>query len=565
VAQKQGELIMSGAIANVGLRAVFVPSLVLAGAVATAGTALGAADRPAVTFSADVAPIVYQRCVECHRAGDVAPMSLLTYEEVRPWAKAMKKAVVSREMPPWDANHEVGSFSNDISLTQQEIDTILAWVDAGAPQGDPAAMPPQPTFPAGWRLGEPDAVIDLPSFDVTAGSPDRFPSIFVELGNQETRYVRAVELHIGNRRVLHHMVLFQGAFAMTQDIVDLRAPEHRRSKLTDTPKVLYVWAAGAPPIVFPKGIGHVLPANQVLTLNMHYHAGGNTGADASKLGLYYTDQPPAQEYQTAIALKPSLQVPAGSRDTEDTAYFLFHQDSQVLTFFPHMHQRGSGARYTLHYPDGRDEVVLDVPHYDYNWQWIYQLREPKDVPAGTLLEVEGRWDNSAGNPRNPDPSLDVAWGEGTDDEMLAGFADYVVKDGPRPAPVPIASELRRLMELRPSSDSYLGSAGMMSFGLQLPRGGGGALYLMQGNTLLVSDFRDVTWEGETAYVNSHVLTPSADEMPLGIIVERTPEGGLQGELYFGRKVSVAERAALSGTGQAFRGERLETVAPSAAR
>jgi hypothetical protein len=513
-----------------------------------------------------VAPILYRRCAECHRAGDIAPMSLITYDEVRPWGKSIKKAVAAGDMPPWDASPAVGHFKNDISLPKSEIDTIVAWVDAGAPEGDPAALPARPEFPSGWRLGEPDAIVDLPSFDVADSGADRFPSIFVELGNTETKYVRAVELHIGNRRVLHHMVLFQGPFAMTQDIVDTRSPGNRKSALADMPKLLYVWAAGSPPIEFPEGMGHVLPANQVLTLNMHYHPSGKAGTDSSKLGLYYTDKAPEKEYQTAVAIKPSLRIPANSDDTTDTAYYLFHQDSRVLSYLPHMHQRGAAVKYTLRYPDGRDEVVLDVPRYSYDWQWIYQLSDPKDVPAGTLLVVDARWDNSAANPRNPNPNVDLHFGEGTDDEMLVGFVDFVVKDGVRPAPVPVASELRRLMGVRQAStESYLGSSGMMSFGLQMPNPDGGALYLMQGNTLLTMDFRNVVWEGSTAIINSEMLTPSADTMPLGIVVERLPEGGIQGELFFGRSVNAADRATMAGTGQKFRGERLEAGATASGR
>jgi hypothetical protein len=536
-------------------------------ATATPATAAAASDSaPAITFSSDVAPILHRRCAECHRAGDIGPMSLITYDEVRPWAKSIKKAVSTGEMPPWDASPSVGHFKNDISLAADEIAKIVAWVDAGAPEGDPAALPPAPEFPTGWRLGEPDAVIDLPSFDVAESGADRFPSIFVELGNTETRYIRAVELHIGNRQVLHHMVLFAGPFAMTQDIVDTRSPGNRKSPLADMPKLLYVWAAGSPPIEFPEGMGHVLSANQVLTLNMHYHPSGKAGTDTSKLGLYYTDKAPVKEYQTAVAIKPSLRIPANSDDTTDTAYYLFHQDSQVLSYLPHMHQRGAAVKYTFRYPDGRNEVVLDVPRYSYDWQWIYQLAEPKDVPAGTLLQVDARWDNSAANPRNPNPDVDLRFGEGTDDEMLVGFVDYVVKEGVRPSPVPIASELRRLMGLRQASpESYLASSGMMSLGIQMPSPDGGALYLMQGNTLLTMDFHDVKWEGQTAIINSEMLTSSADTMPLGIVVERTPEGGIQGELYFGRSVSAAERGALAGTGQRFRGERIDAGATASGR
>jgi hypothetical protein len=540
--------------------------LTLATAPAASAAVAAADNAPSVTFSSDIAPILYRRCAECHRAGDIGPMSLVTYDEARPWAKSIKKAVSTGVMPPWDASPAVGHFKNDISLPKDEIEKIVAWVDAGAPEGDPAALPPPPEFPSGWRLGEPDAVVELPSFDVADAGADRFPSIFVELGNTETKYVRAVELHIGNRQVLHHMVLFSGPFAMTQDIVDMRAPDNRKSPLADMPKLLYVWAAGSPPIEFPEGMGHVLPANQVLTLNMHYHPSGKAGADASKLGLYYTDKAPEKEYQTAVAIKPSLRIPANSDDTTDTAYYLFHQDSQVLSYLPHMHQRGAAVKYTFRYPDGRNEVVLDVPQYSYDWQWIYQLTEPKDVPAGTLLQVDARWDNSAANPRNPNPNVDLHFGEGTDDEMLVGFVDYVVKDGVRPAPVPIASELRRLMGLRQAStEGYLGTSGMMSFGLQLPNPEGGALYLMQGNTLLTMDFHDVKWEGSTAVINSEMLTPSADTMPLGIVVERLPDGAIQGELYFGRKVSAAERAAMAGTGQRFRGERLDAGATASGR
>jgi len=469
-------------------------------------------------------------------------------------------------MPPWDASPDVGHFKNDISLSKEEIGKIVAWVDAGAPEGDRAALPPKPEFPSGWRLGEPDAIVELPAFDVADSGDDRFPSIFVELGNTETKYVRAVELHIGDRRVLHHMVLFQGPFAMTQDIVDTRSPGNRKSPMAEMPKLLYVWAAGSPPIEFPEGVGHVLNANQVLTLNMHYHPSGKAGTDTSKLGLYYADKAPVKEYQTAVGIKPSLRIPANSNDTTDTAYYLFHDDVQVLSYFPHMHQRGASVKYTLLYPDGKNEVVLDVPQYSYDWQWIYQLSDPKDIPAGTLLQVDARWDNSAANPRNPNPDVDLHFGEGTDDEMLVGFVDYVVKDGVRPPPVAIMSELRRLMGARQaSSESYLVTSGMMSLGLQMPNPEGGAIYLMQGNTLLTMDFHDVKWEGQTAIINSEMLTPSADTMPLGIVVERTPEGGIQGELFFGRSVSAAERASMAGSGQKFRGERLDAGVTASGR
>ncbi len=493
---------------------------------------LAAAETP--TFNRDVAPIVFQHCANCHRPGAVAPMSLLTYDEARPWAKAMRTAVHDRAMPPWDADPKIGKFSNDISLKQEEIDTIIAWADHGAPEGAPADLPAAPQFPDGWQLGEPDYVVDLPETSVPASGDDRFPNILVSLNLPQDVFLRAVELRPGDARVMHHLVLFHGGIAMSEDVIDQR--KNKSAPILDpgsAPNVMYVYAAGSPPGVFPEGMGHKLKANDTLSMNAHYHPFGEATTDRSKVGLYFAKEPLKKLLTTAAAINPALSIPPNSTDHSQRAYYQFSQDSRIVSYLPHMHVRGQSIRYIMHYPDGTKADLLNVPAYDYNWQWIYYPESPVKAPAGSMLEVIGTWDNSAANTLNPDPNKHVQFGEGTNDEMLVGFAEFVPEEGESPRVESPMVKIAGALARHPASDCYPIPAGPFSFGLYAPRQGEGVLYVAVGEIMVSSSISDITWRGDRAIINTRMLTPNAGSMPFGISLSVAGEQ-FTGGVHFGQ-------------------------------
>ncbi|MDX1385252.1 MAG: thiol-disulfide isomerase [Thermoanaerobaculia bacterium] len=522
-----------------------------------------AADR-AVTFTEHVAPIFMESCAECHRPNELAPMSLLSYEEARPWAKSIRRAVAQREMPPWDAVPGPVAFANDISLSDEEIRTIVAWVDQGAPEGDPAKMPPVPEFAEGWRLGEPDLVVELPPLEVPADGEDLFPTVILKLDSEQARNLRGIEWQVDNKQVMHHLVLFEGMVNMSDDIRDLRPEDQRRPNPLETPKLLYVWAAGSPPGVFPDGIGRTIGADATLTFNLHYHPWGEAATDASKLGLYFTDEAPEKTLVTATTVNPSLHLPAGSDDYTLETVHLFTQDVKLVSLLPHMHQRGTAVSYKLRYPDGRAETILDVPEYDFNWQWIYYLEEPLLVPAGTWLEVVGRWDNTEANPNNPDPTVDVLWGDGSNYEMLAGIFDFVAAEGAEPKPEPAMKAVRGYLTRHDPADSYALSMGFMAFGLHLPREGVGMMYLPQNTATLSTHLPDVLWDGDRFIANTYLLRGAADSFPISVAASIGDDGTMSGELYFGRHLDFGALPELEGKGQKFSGRRIEPDAVASA-
>ncbi len=520
------------------------------------------ADAP--TYNRDIAPIIYEHCANCHRPGAVAPMSLLTYDEARPWAKAMRQAVQDRAMPPWDADPKVGKFSNDISLDADEIAKIVAWVDAGAPAGDPADLPAAPKFPEGWQVGTPDYVVEFPEYSIPGAGADRFPNLIVSLDLPQDSYLRAVELQPGDPRVVHHLVLFHGAMAMSEDVVDLRA--NKSGMLlnpVDAPNVMYVYAAGSPPGVYPKGMGHKLKAKDTLSMNVHYHPYGEPTTDKSKVGLYFSKEPLTKLLTTAAAIAPALRIPPNSNDYSQRAYYAFSQDSRIISYLPHMHVRGDSIRYVLHLPDGTSQDLLNVPAYDYNWQWIYYPETPVQAPAGSMLEVMAKWDNTSANDLNPAPDQWVQFGEGTNDEMLVGFAEIVPEEGVSPKPAAPMPKLRRALENHSARDSYLVPAGPFSLGLYLPHEGEGMLYISVSEFMLSATVNEIVWDGNNVILNTRMLTGNAGSEPLSL--RGTVEGdAIRGTLYFGRELKPGQIKEPAGPGGIeFKGSRVATAVASA--
>lgn len=365
------------------------------------------------TYTKDVAPIFNANCVQCHRPGDIAPMSLLSYDEVRPWAKSIQKNVESKTMPPWHADADVGHFKNDRSLEDWEVETIVRWAKSGAKQGDPNDMPPAPAVAAAtWRLGEPDVIVEFNEISLRAGGPDRFHDLVGQTGLKEDAWVRAVEVMPGNRKVVHHVILWQGG---------------------QGDGWLGAWAAGMDPMVFPEGVGRRLKAGVPIVGDMHYHPADTAETDQTRIGLYLTDEDKVEKEMINLWIQNGgFEIPAGDPDYKARARYTFQEDGYIMSFLPHMHYRGKSFTYTARFPDGRKEPLLSVSDYDFNWQTVYEPAEPIFVPKGTRIDCVATWDNSPENPANPDPTRNVRFGSESFDEMMIGFVDYVVAEGKSP-------------------------------------------------------------------------------------------------------------------------------------
>ena len=393
-----------------------------------AGTVLGLTlfAAPALasspTFTKDVAPILYKNCVECHRPDAMAPMSLITYDDARPWARAVKQKVVKREMPPWGADPAIGKFSNDVSLNQTEIDTIAAWVDAGAPQGNPADLAPAPRFESGWSIGTPDLIFRMQQ-PITVPADGTVPYTYVTIPTnlKEDIWIRGVELKPTDRRVVHHII---------SNVVEGNGrPADPTPKLTRDPsrKEIGSGLGGLVPGrlygLFEEGVARKIPAGADIVLQMHYTTIGQQVVDQTEIGVVLAKEPPAKLRAEGGGAIPNMTfaIPPNDPNYEVVGQQTFNRDTYLSSMYPHMHVRGKDAQYSIVYPDGKEEVVLRVPKYDFNWQLSYKLAEPKFIPKGSTLRVTMHYDNSTGNRFNPDPNATVKWGDQTWEEMMLGY------------------------------------------------------------------------------------------------------------------------------------------------
>jgi len=395
------------------MRSIVVLSLTLVAAPAVAETP---------TFNKDVAPILYKHCVECHRPEAMAPMPLITYNDVRPWARALKTKVTRREMPPWGADPTIGTFANDVSLSQQEIDTIAAWVDGGAPQGRAADLPAAPVFAAGWSIGKPDLIFKMQRpFTVPADGTVPYTYITIPTNLKEDIWIRGVELKPSDRRVVHHIIstLVEG---------NGEAPDPM-PKLTRDPKRKELGAGlgGLVPgrlyALYDNGVARKIPAGADIVLQMHYTTIGQPVIDQTEIGIVLAKEPPTTLRAEGGGSIPNttFAIPPGDPHYEVVGKQVFDRDLYLSSLYPHMHVRGKDAQYSIIFPDGKERVVLRVPKYDFNWQLSYKLAEPIFMPKGSTLKVTMHYDNSAGNRYNPDPTATVRWGEQTWEEMMLGY------------------------------------------------------------------------------------------------------------------------------------------------
>jgi len=458
-----------------------------------------------VTFSKDVAPIFFKNCSECHRAGEGAPFSTMSYKDVRPWAKSIKEKVVSKEMPPWHADPHFGEFSNNRHLTEAEINTIVAWVDGGAKEGDPKDMPAAPKYFEGWNISKPDAIIQLPEEYTYKPGVDEYQYFDVPTGFTEDKYVMMAEARPGNRKIVHHIIAFivppgsanmakmsteqrykameaqlknspfyRDGFLMRikpeQPVVDDACADPRSRGGGDS--LLVGYAPGRQADYFPAGVVRRIPAGSVIRFQLHYSNqllsdSDKVEKDRSMVGLVFAKEvtPETKLITTNSIGNIMFKIPAGAENHRVTACRTLKRDTTIYGLMPHMHLRGKAMEYKVFYPDGKSEVLLNVPNYDFSWQTDYILKTPKRLPAGSRIMVTGYFDNSAKNKFNPDPTKDVRYGEPTYDEMMLGFMDFVTEMPP------IAKLDPRLL------DSYTGKYEVMK--------GVFANVVREGNSLIV--------------------------------------------------------------------------------
>jgi hypothetical protein len=459
------------------------------------------------TFTKDVAPILYKNCSQCHRPNEVAPMPLMTYEQVRPWARSIKSKVLKKEMPPWGIGESTLHFSNDRQMSEKEIFTLVAWVDAGAPKGNDRDLPAPPEYPGGWKFNrEPDVVVKMPvEFTVEPRSEYPMLDFYVPVPWTEgLKLIQMSEARPSNKAVVHHITVSLVTFPPGTDVIDgqpfttdasgKKVPLDRRTARITEQKLpaeliprepgekpdrlnsvggfttLLAYVAGRGFDDHPDGVGTPALPGQYLNFNMHYTPTGRVEKDRSEVGLWFAKEPlkkfhfrtPINERQhvngklvrgpvpdaadveagrvsqgataaTISAFSGLPPIPPYESNFTVTSELAITQDITINGFYPHMHVRGKSAEYKVVYPDGKEQLLFDVPHYRFDWQERYVLAEPLKIPKGSMLKYRAVFDNSADNPLNPNPDKEVYWSEQSWDEMSLGWIEYTLDKQKLPA------------------------------------------------------------------------------------------------------------------------------------
>lgn len=408
-----------------------------------------------ITYARDIARIMQNSCVECHRTGGVAPFSLETFESVSRRASMIRTVTQEGIMPPWfasphtdkDGNPLESPWANDRSLSQAEKETIAAWVAAGKPRGDDKDLPLPRTFAQSkdgseWTIGEPDAIFQIPEpIAIKAEGTMPYQTVMVPTNLAEDKWVRAMQIIPTDKSVVHHVLVFVLPEAALKD------PEVRRASEIDESRGF--WAAYVPgndSVVFPDGMAKRLPKETALLFQIHYTPSGEATRDQMKLGVIYGTDTPKHIVRTASVADHRLEIPPGATNHEESASVRLPADAKILAFMPHMHVRGKAYRYELQRRgESEPSVILDIPRYDFNWQLRYTLREPLEASAGSTLIGTAWYDNSEENPANPDPTKTVRWGPQTYDEMMLGYVEYylVNEDPAHPEELPEGVTPRR--------------------------------------------------------------------------------------------------------------------------
>jgi hypothetical protein len=382
-----------------------------------------------VTFSRDVAPILYQHCASCHRPGQVAPFSLLTYADAAKRATLIATVTASRYMPPWEPEPGYGHFQGARRMGDAEIATLRQWAAAGAPEGNPAELPPAPDFPEGWQLGTPDVTLRMPQpFAVAADGPDQYQCFVIPLRLTEDKYIRAIEFRPEARSVVHHALFLLDAGHIAARRMGATYPCFGTPGFLPS-GALGGWTPGMQPARMPEGLQMILHKGSDLVMQIHYHPTGKPETDQSELGLYFTDKPPTKWVADIALVSNHIDIPAGERAYQVRDHFETPVDVEVVGIIPHAHYICKDMKGWAILPDGRKKWLIWIRDWNFNWQEQYRYAVPMKLPAGTRFEMEFTYDNSEANPRNPNhPPKRVVWGPATTDEMAGLHVQVVPED-----------------------------------------------------------------------------------------------------------------------------------------
>jgi len=367
-----------------------------------------------ISYANQIAPLLTAKCASCHRGGGGAPWAMTGYEMIRGFAPMIREVIRTKRMPPWHADPHYGSFVGERSMSVEDTRTLVHWIEAGAPRGsgpDPlAGLSPATTE---WTLGQPDLIVEVPAFEVPATGVVnyQYPRAANPLGHDA--WIRAIEILPGNRSIVHHV------------LVGLDDPGNGSQRaIRGQIGELGGYAPGKNAVPYPADSGIFLRKEAGFRFQMHYTPNGKAATDVTRVGLFFYDKPPKHSLHMALMLDTALSIPANTKEYKTRLEHVLDRDIVLYTLLPHAHLRGRSAKFTAIYPDGRQEILLSVPKYDFNWQTTYALNPPKPIPAGTHIVLDMTWDNSAQNPANPDPNRIVHWGEQTWDEMNVGWMRY---------------------------------------------------------------------------------------------------------------------------------------------
>lgn len=384
-----------------------------------------------VTFNKHVAPIVFKQCAGCHRPGEVAPFSLLTYRDVQKRAGQIRTVTAEKFMPPWKSVAGHGKFRDERRLSVEEIGLLAQWANEGAVEGNPADLPAPPKFSEGWRLGPPDLVLTMPeAYEVPADGPDIYRNFVLKVDVPKGKFIKAAEYHPGNRRVVHHAALALDMPGTARKLDEADPGPGFKGGLNIPgqlfPGSLAAWTPGRDPIPLPDGLSMPWPASTDMILQLHLHPSGKPETERSQVGLYLTDEAPRRSMIDLVLIDKRIDIPPSEKNYRTRDEFTLPADMLAFGLFPHMHMIGKELKVTAHPPAGEPFDLLWINDWDFNWQNFYQYAEPVKLGVGTRLVLECVHDNSAENPRNPgQPPKRVRWGEQSFDEMSAAILQLV--------------------------------------------------------------------------------------------------------------------------------------------
>jgi hypothetical protein len=375
-----------------------------------------------LSFTRDIAPILQQKCTRCHVTGGIAPWAMTDYDKIVGWSAMMKQVLLSKRMPPWKADPQIGEFENSLAIEDSNVRKIVAWIDNGLKRGKgDDILTTIPPLTKQWQKGPPDEIHSLQQERLPATGVIAYRYQKVALNNVEDRWLRGIEIQPGNNKVVHHIVV-------TNTERNQVSPITGRAIRKWTDNFIALGGAGVQATFFPEGSGVFIPKNTEITLQIHYTTTGKEETDQTKIGLYYHKTPPDKEFYSLAPSNTEFVIPPFGRNVKLRVEDSIQENIKLHYVVPHMHYRGKSITFSVQYPDGTKETIVSVPDFSFNWQRLYRLKEPKSIPKGSKIIVEGIYDNTYQNPFNPDPEKEVRFGIQSTDEMLIGFFNYTIDD-----------------------------------------------------------------------------------------------------------------------------------------